>query len=55
MKKIEKTRDDAIRMQQIKESKIKDLQGRIRAEQANQDDLNKRMELAKEKRELIQA
>ncbi len=33
MKKIEKTRDDAVKMQQVKQSKISDLQFRIKAEQ----------------------
>ena len=33
MKKIEKTRDEAMRLQQIKNSKISHLQNRIKAEQ----------------------
>ena len=39
MKKIEKTRDDAMRLQSIKQSKISHLQYRIKAEQRGQEDL----------------
>ena len=39
MKKIEKTRDDAMRLQSIKQSKISHLHYRIKAEQRGQEDL----------------
>ena len=55
MRKIEKTRDDAMRLQGIKQGKINDLQNKIRAEQKAQDALNSRLEQAKEVREKKQA
>ena len=39
MKKIEKTRDDAMRLQSIKQSKISHLHYRIKAEQRGQEEL----------------
>ena len=55
MRKIEKTRDDAMRLQGIKQGKINDLQNKIKAEQKAQDALNSRLEQAKEVREKKQA
>jgi len=44
MKKIEKTRDEAVRMQSIKQSKISDLQHRIVSEHKQQEKLNSRLD-----------
>ena len=55
MKKIAKTREDASRMSQIKANKINDLQSRISYEQNSQEELQKRLENAKEQREARQA
>ena len=55
MKKIEKTRDDAVRLQSIKQSKINHLQHRIKAEQKGQEELQKRLDQAKEQREQKQS
>ena len=55
MKKIAKTREDASRLGEIKKSKINDLKSRISQEQSSQDELQKRLENAKEQREARQA
>ena len=55
MRKIEKTRDDAIRLQSIKQSKISNLQSKIMAEQAAQESINAKLQLTKESREQKQA
>ena len=55
MKKIEKTRDDAMRLQSIKHSKINHLQHRIKAEQRGQESLQKRLDIAKDQREQKQS
>ena len=43
MRKIEKTRDDAVRLQGIKQKKISDLTNKIRAEQKAQELLDSRL------------
>lgn len=55
MRKIEKTRDDAIRLQNIKQQKIEDLNFKIKAEQAAQAALNSRVEYNKDHREQKQS
>ena len=55
MRKIEKTRDNAMRLQHIKQQKIDYLQKKIVAEQHSQKELNTKMEQAKEQREQKQA
>ena len=55
MRKIEKTRDDAIRLQSIKQSKISNLQSKIMAEQAAQESINDKLQLTKESREQKQS
>ena len=48
MKKIEKTREDVLRLQTIKKSKIGELAHKIRAARQTQDELEKRQFQAKE-------
>ena len=55
MTKIDRTREEALRLQQIKQSKISHLHSRIKAEQKGQDEINRRLELAKEQREQKQS
>ena len=55
IKKIEKTRFDALKINDIKQKKIFDLQNRIKVEQSGQDVLNQRVDNAKELREQRQA
>jgi len=55
IKKIEKTRDDALRINDIKQKKISDLQNKIKVEQSGQNVLNQRVDNAKELREQRQA
>lgn len=55
IRKIEQTRDEAMRMQQIKSSKIDDLTHKIHAEKQTQLELEIKLEQAKAQRESIQA